>query len=245
MQSPKTNPNKRATSDQTFRRADRSAEPPRLHALTADRERAEVWADFRRDRELIERLRITPDEIDALENCALLGTLTSKQDLLFILRQIREATGSLAEQPVLAADLDGSRFKRAESTESGARKLNSATAPKLGNAPLFSSMNGVLQRRSTEQVLVLISAIVASTGLLCALFAGFYVLSQRLFAGGSNELLDAPSVPGLGTFGFSAGVKSLVAAEIVFVVIFVLALSYGRWKAMRRLRSYRQRYAAD
>src|SRR5689334_18200120 len=59
-----------------------------------------LWDQFRDDRELIRRLRITPSEIDSLQHCALLGTLTCKQDFLFILRQIREATG-----PVTAENL--------------------------------------------------------------------------------------------------------------------------------------------
>jgi hypothetical protein len=43
------------------------------------------------DHELIDRLKITPQELEALSKCALLGTLTCKQDMLFILRQIRES----------------------------------------------------------------------------------------------------------------------------------------------------------
>src|SRR6266404_5068600 len=66
----------------------------------ASPEKRGLWDQLCRDHELIERLKITPAEIDALQNCALLGTLTCKQDLLFILRQIREATG-----PVTAKDL--------------------------------------------------------------------------------------------------------------------------------------------
>jgi hypothetical protein len=54
------------------------------------RDQRELWNQFRHDHKLIERLRITPDEVKMLERCALLGTLTCKQDFLFILRQIRE-----------------------------------------------------------------------------------------------------------------------------------------------------------
>lgn len=47
---------------------------------------------IRNDHELVARLSITPQELEALSKCALLGTLTCKEDMLFILRQIREAT---------------------------------------------------------------------------------------------------------------------------------------------------------
>ena len=60
--------------------------------LTPREERA-ILDEIRNDHELIARLRITPQELEALSKCALLGTLTCKQDMLFILRQIREATG--------------------------------------------------------------------------------------------------------------------------------------------------------
>lgn len=53
-----------------------------------------ILDEIRNDHELIARLRITPQELEALSKCALLGTLTCKQDMLFILRQIREATNA-------------------------------------------------------------------------------------------------------------------------------------------------------
>ena len=60
----------------------------------APREERAILDEIRNDHELIARLRITPQELEALSKCALLGTLTCKQDMLFILRQIREATGA-------------------------------------------------------------------------------------------------------------------------------------------------------
>jgi hypothetical protein len=52
-----------------------------------------ILDQIRDDRELVARLKITPQELHALSKCALLGTLSCKEDMLFILRQIREATG--------------------------------------------------------------------------------------------------------------------------------------------------------
>jgi hypothetical protein len=50
-----------------------------------------ILDQIRDDHELVARLSITPQELEALSKCALLGTLTCKEDMLFILRQIRDA----------------------------------------------------------------------------------------------------------------------------------------------------------
>lgn len=68
------------------------ADTPNGPRLVPDEERG-ILDSIRKDRELIARLKITPEELDALSKCALFGTLTSKQHMLFILRQIREAGG--------------------------------------------------------------------------------------------------------------------------------------------------------
>ena len=68
--------------------------------LTPRQERA-ILDEIRNDRDLISRLSITPQELEALSKCALLGTLTCKQDMLFILRQIREATSSTIDHTTL------------------------------------------------------------------------------------------------------------------------------------------------
>src|SRR5580704_17939688 len=79
--------------------------------LAPQQERA-ILDEIRNDRELIHRLSITPQELEALWKCALLGTLTSKQDMLFILRQIREATSptidhtTLFPKPLESEELD-------------------------------------------------------------------------------------------------------------------------------------------
>ena len=59
--------------------------------ILVPRKECDILNLIRNDHELIERLRITPEELDALSKCALFGTLTCKQDMLFILRQIRAA----------------------------------------------------------------------------------------------------------------------------------------------------------
>ncbi|WP_331585493.1 hypothetical protein [Candidatus Binatus sp.] len=71
-----------------------------------------ILDEIRNDHDLIRRLSITQQELEALSKCALLGTLTCKQDMLFILRQIREASSNsishtLFPQPPEVKELSG------------------------------------------------------------------------------------------------------------------------------------------
>jgi hypothetical protein len=69
---------------------------------SAPQEEQSILDEIRNDHELIERLQITPQELQALSRCSLLGTLSCKEDMLFILRQIRESgtlTGLMLPAP--------------------------------------------------------------------------------------------------------------------------------------------------
>lgn len=70
-----------------------------LNLNLAPRGQREILDQIQQDHALVERLKITPQEFEALSNCALFGTLTCKQDMLFILRQIREAGSYAAMAP--------------------------------------------------------------------------------------------------------------------------------------------------
>jgi len=50
-----------------------------------------VIEGFCRDHGIVERLRVTPQELQALSEVSLLGSLTCTQDALFVLRQVRSA----------------------------------------------------------------------------------------------------------------------------------------------------------
>ena len=50
-----------------------------------------VVEGFCRAHGIIERLQVTPQELQALSNVSLLGSLTCRQDALFVLRQVRSA----------------------------------------------------------------------------------------------------------------------------------------------------------
>ena len=64
---------------------------PSNERIEAPKTNHEIIDEFRGDREMLERFEVTPEELHALSRVSMLGIMTSKQDLLFILRQIREA----------------------------------------------------------------------------------------------------------------------------------------------------------
>ena len=116
---------------------------------------------FCRSHGIIERFRVTPQELRALSNASLLGSLTCEQDVKFMLRQIREATMA-AESPTIVGPeevsvpflLDAaSVLQRAEKGSSGApankneaREINDRPPPeegsKNGHAPA-AARNGL------------------------------------------------------------------------------------------------------
>ena len=64
-----------------------------------------IFAEFCADRETNAALGVTAEEFQELSRVSLLGTLTSKDDLLFMLRQIRAAMNPVAppsNEPTLA-----------------------------------------------------------------------------------------------------------------------------------------------
>ena len=65
-----------------------SSEPPGFEAQSSE---DGVIQGFCRVHGVVERLRVTPQELQALADASLLGSLTCKDDVLFMLRQIRGA----------------------------------------------------------------------------------------------------------------------------------------------------------
>jgi hypothetical protein len=130
--------------------------------LTPREERA-IVDEIRNDRELIHRLSITPQELEALSKCALLGTLTCKQDMLFILRQIREATSPAVDQaalfpkPPLLEELD-------EEPGPDLSHIKARVAPMVIPEP--GSLDSIARRRLPEQFGVLFWVFVLAIGLV-------------------------------------------------------------------------------
>ena len=64
--------------------AARSASAPPITA-----KRKDAWEAFINDKKLIGAYRVTPREIEFLKNGSLLGTVSCKEDIIFILKTVR------------------------------------------------------------------------------------------------------------------------------------------------------------
>jgi len=178
-------------------------------------EECEILRQIRNDHELIDRLNITPEEFEALSKCALFGTLTCKQDMLFILRQIRDAGGraidhtTLFPQPTAPAD-------QAENTGPECRRIAARIARTIVPEP--PSLEGIVRRRVPEQFGVLFWALVLVGGLVWnVLIAMSRWRDNFVTAIGAPADQASPSAPWYGNFDrFNLGV--LLRWEILFVV---------------------------
>ena len=131
----------------------------------------ELWDRFRKDHELLERLRVTPQELEALANCVLLGTLTCKQDLLFILQQIRAATEPSSERPALAPISSPHRDNKVAAKEFSPHPEH-RPAPSVRTVPDPASLESIARSRPIEQFGVLFWAILLIAFVLWNFIAG-------------------------------------------------------------------------
>jgi hypothetical protein len=137
------------------------------HLLSATHEKRSVWDQFQHDHELIARLKITPDELDTLTHCALLGTLACKEDLLFILRQIREAVSPVTPEEVVTIRPVSSYEKTLEEPVPDLRRVRSQIVTSASSIPSHpASLAGIVQRRVPEQFGVAFWALVLVGGLM-------------------------------------------------------------------------------
>jgi hypothetical protein len=196
-------------------------------AASASREKRDIWDQFRHDHELIERLRITPHELDSLGKCALLGTLTCKQDLLFILRQIREATGSSSPPTVFASAPTSNYEETIDQRAPDLSRIRVRLAPSAETLSQPASLAGITQRRVPEQFGVLFWAVILAAGLVwnLAIAASRWRVSLR------TTMLGTPAVPEAAQshawYAKFDDFHLLIVAEILFVLC-VLAVIFVR-----------------
>jgi hypothetical protein len=199
----------------------------------ASPEKRGLWDELCHDHELIERLKITPDEIDALRNCALLGTLTCKQDLLFILRQIREATS-----PVTAKDLIEIRPVAAyeDSFEEPALRVvrtqsSLAPAPKLTE---LGSLETIVRHRLREQLGISFWALVLIGGLMWNFAIAIYRWREHFMA--SIGAPTTQSVQSLPWYTKIDDFNVLLGWEILFVGCIIAVIAQRSRTRYRRLK---------
>jgi hypothetical protein len=129
----------------------------------APRQERALLDQIRKDHDLIARLSITPQELEALSKCALLGTLTCKQDMLFILRQIREATSPTIDHTILFPQPPSVSETEEEDPVPGLRQIAIRVAPTI--IPQPDMRETVEPRRISAKVAVLFLMVAVVAGM--------------------------------------------------------------------------------
>jgi hypothetical protein len=202
--------------------------------IAAPREKREVWDHFRADKELLDRLCVTHDELKALENCALLGTLSGKDDLLFILRQLREPrTGAALQGPAaaIAPNFDVPIEEPDDPAPRVAPRLNLRTASNLRDPASFET---ITRNRRLEHFGILAGAVGLIAIVMWNVLKGMsawrdHFLSIIPTPAGQQAVAVAGSAPG-------NSVNRLVIAEILALGVIALAMRLRSRKAHRRFK---------
>lgn len=211
------------------------SEPPPHLLAAASREKRDVWDQFRQDHELIERLKITPQEFESLGKCALLGTLTCKQDLLFILRQIREATNHPGDAPAVFATPSPAAYQ--ERTEDRVADLNhirvhlSVPAEKVSGP---ASLSQVAPSRSRQQFGIVFWAVILIAGVVWNLVIAMERWRQNFTSAIGAPVYEAP--PSQAWYSNLDNPRVLIGWEILFVLAVAVVILLVSRRRPRRLK---------
>ena len=207
----------------------------RTDLALAPRDERAILDEIRNDRDLIARLKITPKELEALSKCALLGTLTCKQDMLFILRQIREATtpaiddANVFAQPAMVEEPE-------EDPIPDFRRLPLRPAANTV-IPAPGSFDSVASRRLTEQFGILFWAVILVAGLIWNAYIIMSHMRDNLIPmAAANTIAQAPAPATAAWFDNLDHFNVLMGWEILFVVVLAAGYYLKTQKASRRFK---------
>jgi hypothetical protein len=213
----------------------------------AAREERSILDEIRNDRELIERLKITPQELEALSKCALLGTLSCKDDMLFILRQIREATSAASSLMLAPPDFSEcpslSEYQDPDFEDSGDEDYEAAlpALPKIRGriAPLaIPEALDENARRPLSRRVAAISLVVTIAAAASLLWEGVIAISRP---GGSfmtsvgvrlSQAASAVWFNRLDRFGVLLLLEGLLVAGVIAVICLRSLRGFSRLKVM-------------
>lgn len=198
------------------------------------REKREVWEQFRKDKELLDRLSVTHDELDALDHCALLGTLATKEDLLFILRQIREPRTSTDEEEAQSAT--GSRYEipieePADPMPVIAARANFSAATNLRDPASFATIS---RNRRLEHLGIFAGALSIVAIAMWNLLGGISAWRDHFMASVAGSQ-DHAAIAQAGTKAVGS-VSTLVVVEILVVGAIALVIYLRTHKSHRRFK---------
>jgi hypothetical protein len=194
----------------------------------APREERSILDQIRNDRELIERLNISAQELDALSRCALLGTLTCKQDMLFILRQIRESGGP--DQAALIAQ-PPSFEEEEEDHIPDFRGIAARVAPVIKLEP--ASVESIVRRRLPAQLGMIFWGFVLVAGLVWNAMIAVSRWHDSYMPLGSAAAQASPSDA---WYSHLDGSNSLLWLEFLFVGSVAIVMYMRSRKGTRHLK---------
>lgn len=202
--------------------------------IAAPISKQQAWEELCSDRELLERLKVTPEELEALRNCAFLGSLSGKDDMLFILRMMR--AGNTPEFAV-AVDLDHEPTEVEEEIEEE-EASNDVFRPVLNlssfPAPTPESLAAIARVRVPEQLSLFAAIITLTLGLLWYFVAAASGWDHRFWS--HVGIVPSAAVASGTTTGRISDYRILMIGEAVFIA---LAVSVTHWiyrKPVRRLK---------
>ena len=126
-----------------------------------------VIEGFCRDHGIIERLQVTPQELQALSKVSLLGSLTCRQDALFVLRQLRSAMKPAGVQATIRPESLDVPYQDIEYDSWIAELIRRESLARLNE---FDSSRDIDHRSPLDRVVVVSSALV-----LMAIFMGISI----------------------------------------------------------------------
>jgi len=204
----------------------------------APHEEQQIFDEISSDRELIDRLKISDGELEALSKCVLLGTLTCKQDMLFILRVIRDANTPASERAPLALPppdqmaLEEEVEAPEEDPAPDFRRIAIRVAPAAAAEP--SSLESIVRRRIPEQFGVLFWVLVVVVGLA---WSAVSVMSRWRggFISGVGSAV-AQAAPSQAWYSHLDRFNLLLSWELAFVAS-VTIITYLKYRSgVRRLK---------
>ena len=203
--------------------------------LLVPQEGCEVLSLIRDDHELIDRLNITAEELEALSKCAMLGTMTCKQHMLAILRQIREAGGPanghtpLFPEPAIPEEEEGTSVPDCRRM---LVRLNGAAAQEEPG-----SLAGVVRHRVPEQFAIVAWTILAVAGLGWSLLIVMMRWRNNFMTRvGMPAGQAAPSAASTAWYSNLDQSNTLFWGEVLFVVGIVVVMYLKSHRGSRRFK---------
>jgi hypothetical protein len=197
------------------------------------RDQRSILDEIRDDRDLIARLKITPRELEALSKCALLGTLTCKQDMLFILRQIREATTPAIDETNLFPQPPMDEEPEEDPIPDFRRLPLRPAANKVIPEP--GSFDKAASRRITDQFGIFFWVAILVAGLIWNAYVIMSHMHDNLLPTVADNLAQAPAPAGTWLDNLDH-FNVLMGWEILFVVVLAAGYYLKTQKASRRFK---------